>query len=106
MARDVPSCLVYVVLGIEPRASCMQGKHATSELPLSPYSFLHDTLKQQRTSRLDCSMFVCGILCAMCVLAAHGGQKRTLDLLKLELQIIVNCHMGAGNQTWVLCKCF
>lgn len=25
-----------------------------------------------------------------------------LDLLGLELQMAVNCHVGAGNQPWVL----
>lgn len=31
-----------------------------------------------------------------------------LDHLELELQRVVSCHVGAGHQTWVLCKgkCF
>jgi len=28
-------------------------------------------------------------------MGAHGGQKRVLDLLKLELQAVANPHMGA-----------
>lgn len=32
------------------------------------------------------------------------GQKRVLDTLELELQVVVNFHMGAGNWTWVLCR--
>jgi hypothetical protein len=32
------------------------------------------------------------------------GQERMLDALELELQAGVSCHMGAGNQIWVLCK--
>lgn len=25
---------------------------------------------------------------------AHGGQKRDLDLLELDLQIVMSCHVG------------
>ena len=32
------------------------------------------------------------------------GQKRVLDPLELELNVIVSHHSGAGNGTWVLCK--
>lgn len=51
-------------------------------------------------------------MCIMCKLGARGGQKRGLDLLELELQIVVNHYVGAGNQTWVLserdahCRCW
>lgn len=34
---------------------------------------------------------------------AHGGQK-VLDPLGLELQVLVSCHMGSGNRTWILCR--
>lgn len=35
---------------------------------------------------------------------AHRGEKE-LDLLGLELDIVVSCRsVGAGNQTWDLCK--
>lgn len=30
----------------------------------------------------------------MCVFAIHGGQKSALDLLRLELQLVVNHQMG------------
>ena len=30
---------------------------------------------------------------------SRRGQRRGLDLLKLELQMSVNCHVDAGNQT-------
>lgn len=33
---------------------------------------------------------------------AHGGQKRTLDLLGMELQVVVSSLVGSGHQTWVL----
>ena len=41
-------------------------------------------------------------LCTTCGSCAHGGQKKVLDLLGLELQIVVvvSCHVGAGNWSW------
>jgi hypothetical protein len=30
---------------------------------------------------------------------AHRGQKRALDILQLELQMIVSHHVGVGNHT-------
>jgi hypothetical protein len=38
---------------------------------------------------------VCG--CTLCTPGAQGGQKRPLDLLDLEVQVVVNCHVAAGN---------
>jgi hypothetical protein len=35
--------------------------------------------------------------CIMCMPGSHGGQKRALDPLGLELQTVMNCHVGAGN---------
>ena len=32
------------------------------------------------------------------------GQKRALNPLDLELRMVVSCHVGSGNGTWVLCK--
>lgn len=32
----------------------------------------------------------------------QAGQKRVLDPLKQELQIVLSCQVGAGNQTLVL----
>lgn len=43
----------------------------------------------------------------MCTMGMHGalkGQKRVLDLLVLELQMIVSNHMDAGYRAWILCK--
>jgi hypothetical protein len=31
------------------------------------------------------------------------SQKRTLITMEMDIQIVVS-HMGAGNETWVLCK--
>jgi hypothetical protein len=31
-------------------------------------------------------------------MCAHGGQKQASDPLELELQVVVSCHVGAGNQ--------
>ena len=43
-------------------------------------------------------------LCTMCMLGEHRDQKRVSDTLTLELWVVLNCHVGAGNQTWALCK--
>lgn len=40
-------------------------------------------------------MGVC--MCTMCV-QGQEGQKRTSDPLELELQVVVNHNMGAGDQ--------
>ena len=42
-------------------------------------------------------------VCAPC---ACSVQKRAPDLLRLELEMILSNHVGAGNQTWVLCKSY
>ena len=39
-------------------------------------------------------------VCACC----PQGQKRASNPLELGLQIVVNCHVGAGNRTLVLHK--
>lgn len=33
-----------------------------------------------------------------CAYRSHGGQKRVLGLLELELQTVMSVHVGAGNQ--------
>lgn len=39
------------------------------------------------------------------ILQLHSsGQKVALDLLKLEFQMVMICHVGAANRTWVLWK--
>lgn len=43
-------------------------------------------------------------LCTMCVSDAYAGQKRVLSLLKLELSMLVTCHVAAKNGTQVLWK--
>ena len=37
------------------------------------------------------------IILSICVSGSHGSQKRTSDLLELELQVAVSHHVGAGN---------
>jgi hypothetical protein len=39
-----------------------------------------------------------------CVAEACRSQKRVLDSLEMELQLVVSCHLGVGNQTCVLCQ--
>lgn len=36
-------------------------------------------------------------VCASHACSAHRGQKRLLDLLEVELQMVVSPHVGAGN---------
>jgi hypothetical protein len=43
-------------------------------------------------------------LCVTCMTGAHEGQKRVLDPLEQNLQIVVSHHVTAGNWTCVLCK--
>jgi hypothetical protein len=43
-------------------------------------------------------------MCTVYMSGVHGGLKKVLDPLELELSTVVSCHVGAGNQTWVLCK--
>lgn len=35
-----------------------------------------------------------------CVSSAHIGQLRLSDLLEVKSQMIVNHHVGAGNEPW------
>lgn len=39
-----------------------------------------------------------------CIPGMHGGQKRALDTLRLELKLFVRQHVSAKYQTWVHCK--
>lgn len=48
-----------------------------------------------------------GLFFSKCIEHGSGadrGQERVLDLLDLELRMIVSHHVGAGSQTWVLCR--
>lgn len=35
---------------------------------------------------------------------AYRGHKGAVEPHELELHVVVNCHMVAENETWVLCK--
>jgi hypothetical protein len=39
----------------------------------------------------------------MCIICIQGSEE-VLDPQELELQMVVSCHVGAGNKIWVLCK--
>lgn len=43
--------------------------------------------------------FSCMYVCAAHVGNAYGGQKRAMDPRELELQTVINYHVGAGNGT-------
>jgi hypothetical protein len=51
-----------------------------------------------------CGYFVCLYVHAVCVCSALRVQKKVFHPLVLELQIVVNHHMGAKDFTWVLFK--
>lgn len=41
----------------------------------------------------------CRVKCTTCMSNACGGQKRLSDTLKVELQMVVSCHVYVGNKT-------
>lgn len=43
-------------------------------------------------------------LCTMCMPFVYGGQKKALDILELEFQLVVSHYMSAGNEIWDLRK--
>lgn len=43
-------------------------------------------------------------MCTACMPGAHRAEKRALNPLALELQLVVRYHVGAGNETLVVCK--
>lgn len=45
-----------------------------------------------------------GCLRAIGMPGTHGGQKKKLDSLELEIQVLVSCHLGVRNQTRVVWK--
>lgn len=40
----------------------------------------------------------------LCLLYACLMPTEALDHVELEMQTVVKCLVGAGNQTWVLCQ--
>lgn len=44
-----------------------------------------------------CVSYRYAYLCSTCLSGALEGQKKLMDLLELELQMIVSCYVGAGN---------
>lgn len=50
------------------------------------------------------SVFACVCICAVYMLDVLEGQKRASNTSESELQMLVRCHVGAGNQVWLLCK--
>ena len=39
----------------------------------------------------------CMYVCTPCACSAHGGQKKVLGVMELELQVVMSCSVGAGN---------
>lgn len=51
----------------------------------------------QRVNTAFFLYFKCISALPACMPGAHGEQKGVLNPLKLELQMTVYCHLGAGN---------
>lgn len=43
--------------------------------------------------------FACIYVCVPFECSSHRGQKRVSDLLEMELQMVVKCHVGVVNLT-------
>lgn len=66
-----------------------------------PWSSRNETNLYKDLFSLHCCLFlVSAFMCAY----ALWSQKRALDALGLELEMIASCHMGAGNQAHVFWK--
>lgn len=50
------------------------------------------------------NFILCVCVLPACVPGVCGGQKRVSSSLELELRMVLNHHVGAWNQTQVLCK--
>lgn len=48
-------------------------------------------------SSILCVSYRCAYLCSSRLSGALEGQKKLMELLELELQMIVSCYVGAGN---------
>lgn len=59
-------------------------------------------MKASLVCKIDFPFICVGICLHAC--SAWRGQKKASDSLELELQTIVSCHVGARNQTLILCK--
>lgn len=66
--------------------------------------FHQETPKLFTFQRSLCVWVFCLQVCARCSFSAPGSQRRALDSLKLESQIVVSCHAGVGNLPQILCK--
>lgn len=69
---SVPSCLVYLVQGTEPRCSCMRGKHSTSGLNLLSQCVLQEQIQFWRQV-YHCSgyVFLWWVCWACCLLSGQ-----------------------------------
>lgn len=43
-------------------------------------------------------------VCLYALPGAYGGHIKGSDLLELDLQIVLNCHVDARNRTWSSAK--
>lgn len=73
-----------------------------SEFKASLVQEFKDRLQSYREIVLKKKMCIC--MYTTCMPGVLEGQQRTSDPLGLELQMVVNCHVGTSSQTQVLCK--
>lgn len=51
-----------------------------------------------------CQCFACIYVCTACVGLVRLVVRRGADHMELELQTVMSCCVGSGNQTWDFCK--
>ena len=104
---------VVQVYGFTPlRVNLWCGFDLNKAIILKSFLFLGKYLVRKPCSvlllKISCTYF-CACVGAWVTFVHHRhagaceGQK-TRDLLELEWQVGVSCHLGAGNQAWVPCK--
>ena len=86
-----------------PWCPCMCDKYFIPKPWLHPWEFLGVGLN---FILFLCAWIFCSYdyLCTIFVSGAHRSLKRKPDPLELELKMLVSCHVGSGNWTWVLWK--
>ena len=97
------------LLGIQHEGPCAQrppGKPAIFSIQDCPLKGM-DVILALPSRKRGMYVFVQLPTC-MCVQhavpGARGGQKRALNPADMHIQIVVNCHVGAGTGTWVLSR--
>lgn len=104
-------CFLGFEAGISPQintfpasASFIAGLQVYAMLPIWPIIFLEFFKDLCLFHVCECFAFVYICMHTTCMPGPHRGQKRALDTLEVELQVVVSYRASAGNWTWVLCS--